>query len=192
MGGDDDGGVGGVRRTPMRFIQLYTSPSFRNQRSKLVTPSSDWEQSKGDVSKHKFSPLVGVSYSNVAFFMRGEWQGYEFVRSRDACCGGYISYMGGKSRGGWWWQAMFMWKSLAFCRCVAFAGILAATTRSDFHFFFVIFFVIFFFTVYRMCVHTVACKCGCRLHPSESSIDIMPCRTTDDREIFSPSCLDFA
>lgn len=43
----------------MRFVQLYTSPCFRNQRSKLVTPSQDWEQSKGDVSKHRFSPLVG-------------------------------------------------------------------------------------------------------------------------------------
>ncbi|CAM9458546.1 unnamed protein product [Scytosiphon promiscuus] len=43
---------------PMRFIQLYTSPSFRNQRSKLVTPSEDWEESHIDVSKHKFSPLI--------------------------------------------------------------------------------------------------------------------------------------
>ena len=45
----------------MRFVQLYTSPSFRNQRSKLVTPSEDWEESHVDVSKHKFSPLVGTT-----------------------------------------------------------------------------------------------------------------------------------
>lgn len=49
-GGDDSG--------PMRFVQLYTSPSFRDQRSKLVTPAEDWEQNHTDVSKHKFSPLV--------------------------------------------------------------------------------------------------------------------------------------
>lgn len=61
-GGTDEGGAGGVgegtRRRSMRFIQLYTSPSFRNQRSKLVAPSEDWEQSERDVSKHKFSPVV--------------------------------------------------------------------------------------------------------------------------------------
>ena len=61
--GDDGEGYGDGdgdrdRSSPMRFVQLYTSPSFRNQRSKLVTPSEDWEQSHGDVSKHKFSPLV--------------------------------------------------------------------------------------------------------------------------------------
>ncbi|CAN0487590.1 unnamed protein product, partial [Hapterophycus canaliculatus] len=53
---DDDGDS--TSDGPMRFIQLYTSPSFRNQRSKLVTPSEDWEESHIDVSKHKFSPLV--------------------------------------------------------------------------------------------------------------------------------------
>lgn len=60
-GGRGDNGSGsssGSSSSMMCFIQLYTSPSFRNQRSKLVTPSEDWEQSKGDVSKHKFSPLV--------------------------------------------------------------------------------------------------------------------------------------
>lgn len=56
--GDGDGDGDRDRESPMRFVQLYTSPSFRNQRSKLVTPSEDWEQSHGDVSKHKFSPLV--------------------------------------------------------------------------------------------------------------------------------------
>lgn len=120
VGGDDDGGVGGVRRTPMRFIQLYTSPSFRNQRSKLVTPSSDWEQSKGDVSKHKFSPLVGVHPSNVVTcFMPGEWQGYEFVRSRDACCGGYIYFIWGKSlEGGGGGRQCLCGRAELFCRCV--------------------------------------------------------------------------
>lgn len=54
---DDDGGDDS-NDGPMRFIQLYTSPSFRDQRSKLVTPSEDWEQNHTDVSKHKFSPLV--------------------------------------------------------------------------------------------------------------------------------------
>ncbi|CAM9935391.1 unnamed protein product, partial [Ectocarpus sp. 12 AP-2014] len=49
----DDGNDG-----PMRFVQLYTSPSFRDQRSKLVTPAEDWEQNHTDVSKHKFSPLI--------------------------------------------------------------------------------------------------------------------------------------
>lgn len=53
--------VRGARgRGSMRFIQLYTSPSFRSQRSKLVKPSDDWEQSERDVSKHKFSPLVSL------------------------------------------------------------------------------------------------------------------------------------
>ena len=55
---DDDGDA---NAGPMRFVQLYTSPSFRNQRSKLVTPSEDWEESHIDVSKHKFSPLVGAT-----------------------------------------------------------------------------------------------------------------------------------
>lgn len=67
----------------MRFVQLYTSPSFRNQRSKLVTPSEDWEQSHIDVSKHKFSPLVSglfwprwtltaaVHFSLLTFTLRG-------------------------------------------------------------------------------------------------------------------------
>ncbi|CAM9743940.1 unnamed protein product, partial [Laminaria digitata] len=78
-GGDGEGygdGGGGDRdrASPMRFVQLYTSPSFKNQRSKLVTPSEDWEQSHGDVSKHKFSPLIceavrdgsGVVWANTA------------------------------------------------------------------------------------------------------------------------------
>ncbi|CAM9744510.1 unnamed protein product, partial [Ectocarpus sp. 8 AP-2014] len=54
---DDDGGDDS-NDGPMRFVQLYTSPSFRDQRSKLVTPSEDWEQNHTDVSKHKFSPLI--------------------------------------------------------------------------------------------------------------------------------------
>lgn len=59
--GDRSGGSGnGGGRGSMRFIQLYTSPSFRNQRSKLVTPSEDWEESHRDVSKHKFSPVVSI------------------------------------------------------------------------------------------------------------------------------------
>lgn len=51
----------------MRFIQLYTSPTFRNQRSKLVTPSEDWEHSR-DVSKHRFSPVVSTP---LCFFAGG-------------------------------------------------------------------------------------------------------------------------
>ena len=67
-------GVDRDRASPMRFVQLYTSPSFRNQRSKLVTPSEDWEQSHGDVSKHKFSPLVG-------------FEGWVFGEVLDVFCG---------------------------------------------------------------------------------------------------------
>ncbi|CAM9349933.1 unnamed protein product, partial [Ectocarpus sp. 4 AP-2014] len=54
---DDDGGDDS-NDGPMRFVQLYTSPSFRDQRSKLVTPAEGWEQNHTDVSKHKFSPLI--------------------------------------------------------------------------------------------------------------------------------------
>lgn len=72
--GDNGSGSSSGSSSMMRFIQLYTSPSFRNQRSKLVTPSEDWEQSKGDVSKHKFSPLVrdtGNYYSVLALLKNG-------------------------------------------------------------------------------------------------------------------------
>lgn len=66
---DSDSGSSSGSSSIMRFIQLYTSPSFRNQRSKLVTPSEDWEQSKGDVSKHKFSPLVRDNGSYIIVYL---------------------------------------------------------------------------------------------------------------------------
>lgn len=61
FGGTGFGGGSRRQRRPMRFIQLYTSPSFRYQRSKLVAPPEDWEESERDVSRHKFSPVVSVS-----------------------------------------------------------------------------------------------------------------------------------
>lgn len=61
FGGTGFGGGSRRQRRSMRFIQLYTSPSFRHQRSKLVAPPEDWEESERDVSRHKFSPVVSVS-----------------------------------------------------------------------------------------------------------------------------------
>ncbi|CAN0391842.1 unnamed protein product, partial [Discosporangium mesarthrocarpum] len=42
----------------MNFVQLYTSPSVINLRSKLMTPSEDWEDNQHDAANHKFSPMV--------------------------------------------------------------------------------------------------------------------------------------
>ncbi|CAM9264094.1 unnamed protein product, partial [Phaeothamnion confervicola] len=41
----------------LHFIQLYTSPAYCDYRTKLVTPSDDWENHK-DVNRHRFSPLI--------------------------------------------------------------------------------------------------------------------------------------
>eukprot|EP00611_Tribonema_gayanum_P030645 TRINITY_DN8598_c0_g1_i1.p1 TRINITY_DN8598_c0_g1~~TRINITY_DN8598_c0_g1_i1.p1 ORF type:complete len:464 (+),score=94.57 TRINITY_DN8598_c0_g1_i1:206-1597(+) len=48
----NDGGSAGLH-----FVQLYTSPAYGVYRSKLVTPSDDWENHH-DVSKHRFSPQI--------------------------------------------------------------------------------------------------------------------------------------
>lgn len=65
-GREGEAGASGRQRRSMRFIQLYTSPSFRYQRSKLVAPSEDWEQSERDVKKHKFSPVVSGCHGRLA------------------------------------------------------------------------------------------------------------------------------
>lgn len=56
---DDDGEGGGGNISALHFFQLYTSPSYCVYRSKLVTPSDDWDRDRKDASqKHRFSPQI--------------------------------------------------------------------------------------------------------------------------------------
>ncbi|CAM9521477.1 unnamed protein product, partial [Choristocarpus tenellus] len=43
----------------MHFVELYTSPSINNLRSKLMKPpSADWAENQHEASNHKFSPMI--------------------------------------------------------------------------------------------------------------------------------------